>query len=159
MLVGIPLLAAAFSVHKPNPLPAPQPSLPASFDGASAVAVTSDLARLYPDRVPGSAGAAGARAWVREQLAPYGLQVVADRFRANLPGLGTRTLVNQQVVIPGRSPDEIVVMAHRDNDGRGPGANNNASGIAALVQLAQSYGSGVGGRAVDRKSTRLNSSH
>ena len=28
-------------------------------------------------------------------------------------------------------------MAHRDNDGRGPGANDNASGIAALVQLAQ----------------------
>ncbi|HUH20771.1 MAG TPA: M28 family peptidase [Gaiellaceae bacterium] len=153
LLVGIPLLAAAFSVHKPNPLPAPQPSLPASFDGTSAVALTSDLARLYPDRVPGTAGAVGARAWFREQLAPYGLRVVADRFRANLAGLGTRTLVNQQAVIPGRSPDEIVVMSHRDNDGRGPGANNNASGIAALVQLAQSYGSGVGGRAVGPQHT------
>src|SRR5919198_1538333 len=91
LLVGIPLLAAAFSVHKPNPLPAPQPSLPASFDGTSAAALTSELARLYPDRVPGTAGAVGARAWVREQLAPYGLKVAGDRFRADLPGLGTRT--------------------------------------------------------------------
>ena len=31
LLVGIPLLAAAFSIHKPNPLPSPQPALPASF--------------------------------------------------------------------------------------------------------------------------------
>jgi hypothetical protein len=153
MLVGIPLLAAAFSVHKPNPLPAPQPALPASFDGTEAVALASELARLYPDRVPGTAGAAGARGWVREQLAPYGLKVVPDRFRADLPGVGPRTLVNQQVVVPGKSADEIVVMAHRDDDGRGPGANNNASGIATLIQLARSYGSTVGARAVSPQHT------
>ena len=32
----------------------------------------------------------------------------------------------------GTLPDAIVVMAHRDNTGRGPGANDNASGTAAL---------------------------
>jgi len=37
LLVGIPLLVAAFSVHKPNPLPTPQPALPASFDTFDAV--------------------------------------------------------------------------------------------------------------------------
>ena len=153
LLVGIPLLAAAFSVHKPNPLPAPQPALPASFDGAEAVTQASELSRLYPDRVPGTAGAAGARGWVRDQLAPYGLHVAPDRFRADLPGIGPRTLVNQIVVVPGGSPDEIVVMAHRDDDGRGPGANNNASGIAALIQLARSYGSAVGARPVSPQHT------
>ena len=153
LLVGIPLLVAAFSVHKPNPLPAPQPALPASFDGTEAVALAAELARLYPDRVPGTAGAAGARDWVREQLAPYGLKVVPDRFRADLPGLGTRTLVNQLVVVPGKSADEIVVMSHRDDDGRGPGANNNASGIAALIQLARSYGSTVGAQSVGPQHT------
>jgi Peptidase family M28 len=153
LLVGIPLLAAAFSVHKPNPLPAPQPALPASFDGTEAVALTSELSRLYPDRMPGTAGAVGARAWVREKLAPYGLKVVPDRFRAELPGIGTRPLVNQLVIVPGSSPDEIVVMSHRDDDGRGPGANNNASGIAALIQLARSYGSAVGGRPVSPQHT------
>ncbi|HSB39429.1 MAG TPA: M28 family peptidase [Gaiellaceae bacterium] len=153
LLVGIPLLAAAFSVHKPNPLPAPQPALPASFDGTEAVTLASELSRLYPDRVPGTAGAAGARGWVRDQLSPYGLHVVPDRFQADLPGIGTRTLVNQIVIVPGGSPDEIVVMAHRDDDGRGPGANNNASGIAALIQLARSYGSAVGARAVSPQHT------
>ena len=153
LLVGIPLLLAAFSVHKPNPLPTPQPALPASFDGSEAKALASDLARLYPDRVPGTAGAVGARQWVREQFAPYGLKVGADAFRAKLPGIGERTLVNQIVVVPGHSPDEIVVMAHRDDDGQGPGANDNASGIAALVQLAQSYGSSAGARAVSPQHT------
>jgi len=153
LLVGIPLLLAAFSVHKPNPLPTPQPALPASFDGGEAKALASDLARLYPDRVPGTAGAVGARQWVREQLAPYGLKVSADAFRAELPGIGKRTLVNQIVVVPGHSPAEIVVMAHRDDDGQGPGANDNASGIAALVQLAQSYGSSAGAQAVSPQHT------
>ena len=153
LLVGIPLLAAAFSVHRPAPLPTPQPTLPASFDRFGAVELASELARLYPDRVPGTAGAAGAAEWVREQLSPYGLKVVSDRFRANVPGVGERTLENQLVTVPGRSPDEIVVMSHLDDDGSGPGANNNASGIAALIQLARSYGSSIGARAVSPQHT------
>jgi Peptidase family M28 len=153
LLVGIPLLAAAFSVHRPAPLPTPQPTLPASFDRFGAVELASELARLYPDRVPGTAGAAGAAEWVRQQLSPYGLKVVSDRFRANVPGVGERTLENQLVTVSGRSPDEIVVMSHRDDDGSGPGANNNASGIAALIQLARSYGSSIGARAVSPQHT------
>jgi Peptidase family M28 len=152
LLVGIPLLVAAFSVHKPAPLPAPQ-ALPASFDGPSAVALASELSRLYPDRAPGSAGAAGAAQWFRDQLTPYGLHVAPDRFRAELPGLGERTLVNQVVTVPGRSPDEIVLLANRDDSGTGPGANNNASGIAALIQLVRSYGTSSGVRPVSPQHT------
>ncbi|HEX3686422.1 MAG TPA: M28 family peptidase [Gaiellaceae bacterium] len=153
LLVGIPLLAAAFSVHKPGPLPPPTTVLPASFDGPSAITLASELSRLYPDRAPGSAGAVGAAQWVRDQLTPYGLHVDPDRFRADLPGLGERTLVNQVVTVPGRSPDEIVLLAHRDDDGSGPGANNNASGIAALILLARSYGRTPGARAISPQHT------
>jgi Peptidase family M28 len=153
LLVGIPLLAAAFSVHKAEPLPAPQHALPPTFDRFAALELATQLARLYPDRVPGSAGAVGAAAWLRDQLAPYGLRAVSERFRADVPGLGRKTLENQVVTVPGRSPDEIVVMAHRDDDGTGPGANDNASGIATLVQLARSYGSPVGTRAVSPQHT------
>jgi peptidase M28-like protein len=143
LLVGMPLLIAAFSVHKAAPLPAPQPALPASFDRSGALTLATDLSGTYPDRVPGTAGAAGAVEWVASQFAPYGLTVVDDRFRALVPGHGRQTLVNQLVTIPGQLPTEIVVMAHRDDEGSGPGANDNASGIATLIQLARSYGTPV----------------
>ncbi|HUK95419.1 MAG TPA: M28 family peptidase [Gaiellaceae bacterium] len=140
LLVGIPLLIAAFSVRKAEQLPMPQPVLPASFDRAGALALAQDLAETYPDRAPGTPGAAGAARWFSTQLAPYGLKAVSDRFRAELPGGARKTLVNQIVTVPGRLPTEIVVMAHRDDDGSGPGANDNASGIATLIELARSYG-------------------
>jgi len=143
LLVGIPLLIAAFSVRKVEALPAPQPSLPASFDRQGTLALADDLSRTYPDRIPGTAGAAGAADWVASQLAPYGLRVVDDRFRAELPGRGHATLVNQLVTVPGRLQSEIAVLAHRDDNGAGPGADDNASGIATLLQLARSYGTPV----------------
>ena len=143
LLVGMPLLIAAFSVHKATPLAAPQPALPPTFDRAGTVALATDLAGSYPDRVPGTAGAAGAADWFSAQLAPYGFKAEEDRFRELVAGHGRQTLVNQLVTIPGRLPTEIVVMAHRDDSGTGPGANDNASGVATLVQLARSYGTPV----------------
>src|SRR5947208_1756880 len=47
-------------------------------------------------------------------------------------------------VWPPFRPGPSVVMAHRDNDGTGPGANDNASGTAMLIQLARAYGSPPG---------------
>ena len=40
---------------------------------------------------------------------------------------------------PGAPATTIVVMAHRDDIGIGPGANDNASGTAALIELARAY--------------------
>jgi hypothetical protein len=143
LLVGMPLLVAAFSVQKATPLSAPQPVLPASFDRGGALTLATELSGTYPDRAPGTAGAAGAVQWFQDQLTPYGLRAVNDRFRVLVPGHGHQLLVNQLVTIPGRSPTEIVVMAHRDDDGSGPGADDNASGIATLIELARSYGTPV----------------
>src|SRR3954470_1195647 len=49
LLVGIPLLLAAFTVRKPEPLPVPQPSFPATFDRAGALTLARELAGNYPD--------------------------------------------------------------------------------------------------------------
>ena len=45
--------------------------------------------------------------------------------------------------------DAIVVMAHRDDSGLGAGANDNASGTAALIELARGYGRPPGRPAAD----------
>lgn len=146
LLVGLPLLLAAFSVARPQPLP--QPSLPAAFDRATALSLAQELARTHPDRRPGTSGDAAAARWLEGKLGLYGFRPVRDRFEARVPGRGAVGLENVSFVARGRSPDAIVVLAHRDNTGAGPGANDNASGTAALVELARFYALGPSGRGV-----------
>src|SRR5438477_3532378 len=134
LLVGLPLLVLAFSVARPTPLP--RAFLP-EFDGQTTKQLADQLATDYPNRFPGSLPAAD---WFREQLKPYGLPIRTERFSAVIPGRGRVQMQDVVAEAIGRSPGTIVVMAHRDNDGSGPGADDNASGTAMLVQLARAYG-------------------
>ena len=56
-----------------------------------------------------------------------------------MPGVGRVELKNLAAVVPGTLDETIVIVAHRDNNGRTAGANDNASGTAALVELARPY--------------------
>jgi Peptidase family M28 len=137
LLVGLPLLLLAFSVGRPSALQAP--NLPPAFDASVTASLATDLASRYPDRTPGTAGARGAVTWFRRELQPYGFDVRTDRFTATIGGRRT-TLVNLVAEKTGLTPrEEIVVMAHRDGTGADGGLNNNASGTAALIELARSY--------------------
>jgi len=147
LLVGIPLLIAAFSVGKPTALRPAVPTLPPAFDKARSVALARDLSQTFPDRSPGSPGAASARQWFADQMAKLGLRVRREPFMATIPGRSRIRLENLIVTIPGRSPQALAVLAHLDDVGTGPGANDNASGVAALVELARSYASSVSGNA------------
>ena len=138
-LVAVPLLIAAFTVVRPAPLA--KPELPPSFDGRAATRLADQLALGFPDRTPGSDEAVAAADWVAERLAEYNLAVERRHFTADIPDLGTVRLTNIVAgplrIAPERSPDTIVIMAHRDNTGLTPGANDNASGTAALIELAR----------------------
>jgi len=151
LLVGLPLLVAAFSVARPTPLP--RAFLP-EFDGQATKQLADDLVTLHADRFPGSVGPAQ---WFRDQLRPYGLPIRTERFSAVIPGHGRVQMQNLVAEAVGRSPRSIVVMAHRDNDGTGLGANDNASGTAMLVQLARAYGAppGFSGRTLRPNHTIL----
>ena len=138
LLLIVPLTLLAFSIGRPGPFPAS--ALPPSFDGASATALATDLSHDYPDRAPGTLGADGAAHWVEEKLGLYGLGSREDAWDETIPGLGRVRLRNLVTVIPGARPDAILFIAHRDNSGIGPGANDNASGTAALIELARGYG-------------------
>src|SRR2546430_5679984 len=116
LLVGLPLLVAAFSVARPTPLP--RAFLPA-FDGAATKKLADDLA-TRPYRQPGSAGAIGAASWFRDQLAPYGLPIHTERFSAVIPGPGKGELPNLVAQAGGRPPPPTAVMAPRGNDGPAP---------------------------------------
>ena len=81
----------------------------------------------------------GAAQWLVRQLKPFNLTTAVDSYEATIPGVGRRRLQNVAAVVSGQSSDTIVVMAHRDDSGEGPGANDNASGTAALIELARAY--------------------
>lgn len=133
----LPLLLALFTVDKPVALQSP--ILPPSFDGAGALDLAQELATDYPDRSPGGSGALAAAAWFRDKLRLYDLPTQTDAWRQAVPGLDRVRLQNVTTVIRGQSPEAIVVMAHRDDTGAGPGANDNATGTAALLELARTY--------------------
>src|SRR5579871_2185819 len=139
LIVALPVLLLAFTINKPPALA--KPVLPGSFDTGAAVALATDLSNSYPDRAPGTAGAIGAASWFRDQLPTqvYGLRTTTSTWKQAVPGLGKGPLTNIVTVAPGQSSGQvIVVMAHRDDLGTGPGANDNASGTAALIELARS---------------------
>lgn len=137
LAVALPLLIAAFTPVRPTALP--PPSLPPTFDGQTALRLAQDLATTYPDRSPGSPGSLGAARWLADQFHALGLTTETDAFSAVIPGRGRVQLRNLLAVVPGRSPEAIVVLAHRDSMGDNPGANDNASGTGALIELARGY--------------------
>ena len=137
LLPVLALVLAVATVARPGPLPAPV--LPPAFDGGTAATLTVELAGDNADRVPGSLGGASAARWFRDKLALYGLGVEEDRWREDVPGVGTVELRNLVSVVEGTLDETVVVVAHRDNNGRSAGANRNASGTAALIELARAY--------------------
>lgn len=143
LLVGLPLLVLAFSVARPAALT--PPNLPSAFDRNAAALLTRQLALQVPDRTPGSAGATAAASWFTTQLTPYGYDVQTERSTAVVPSRGRIPLVNLIAVQAGLSAKSIVVMAHRDDDGAGPGTSDNASGTAALIELARAYAPNASG--------------
>ncbi len=140
-LVAVPLLVAAFTVARPSPLPGPD--LPPSFDQATAARLALSFAARFPSRTPGTADAAAAAAWVQDRLDDYQLTVEQQAFEADIPGRGRVQLTNLVARPVGGPPaeDVILVIAHRDNVNLSPGADDNASGTAALIELARNLSS------------------
>src|SRR6185503_16929189 len=137
LVLIVPLALLLLTLGRSGPLPAP--ALPPAFDRETATTLAADLARETPNRVPGSLGAADAAAWFRTKLALYGIPVREDRWRQDVPGVGRVELRNLAAVVPGTVFLFLFFVAHRDNKGDTAGANDNASGTAALVELARAY--------------------
>jgi Zn-dependent M28 family amino/carboxypeptidase len=121
-----------------------QPETDSVFDGARAYADVETQVAFGP-RIPGSEGHAQVREWMREELESAGWQVEIQESEA----LGNPVL-NLVAKRNDESP-QIIVGAHydtrifADNDPDTanytqpvPGANDGASGVAVLLELARS---------------------
>lgn len=137
-LVAAPaVIALLFAVSTPGTLP--QAPLEPLFDGQAATELATALTTEYPSRVPGSAEAEGAALWYHETIGALGLATEDDEWEADLADLGDVTLRNVVTVVPGRSEETVVVIAHRDNAGVDQPGEDNAGGTAALIELARGF--------------------
>jgi hypothetical protein len=137
LVVVVPLLVLGLTTTRGGTLRVPE--LPPSFDGDAARQLAVELARLVPSRVPGTSTDVTAARWFTQTLAQYGIHTQEDVWRQHVPGLGRVQLRNVAAVVPGNADGSILVVAHRDTSGVGMGANDNATGTAALIQLARAY--------------------
>jgi hypothetical protein len=115
---------------------------PDAFDGARAYATLKELAALYPNRRPGSAGDEALAGYVARTLATAGtagggFQVSVHRFSARTID-GERTLTDVIATRPGSTGESaIAILAHRDAARSGSVAE--LSGTAALLELARVF--------------------
>jgi hypothetical protein len=137
LLVVPAVVALLFSVSAMGTLP--RPPLEPLFDRDTAVALSAELSSRFPSRVPGTPEAAEAALWFGQTVSSFGLEVEEDAWTEDVAELGSVELRNMVVVVPGRSDRVVVVVAHRDNAGAGPGLGDNASGTSALIELARGY--------------------
>lgn len=137
LLLGIPAAFLAYCVSMPG----------SSFAGPAAALTPGQkqlAARLRAD-VQQLAGTIG----VRHARRPQALEAAARHIRASLVAagyavseqafsVGTR-VANLEAVLKGRSrPDErVIIGAHYDTAALTPGADDNASGVAVLLELAR----------------------
>jgi Zn-dependent M28 family amino/carboxypeptidase len=79
---------------------------------------------------------AAAAAYIDAELATLGYRVESQRYRVSQPEADARNL---EIEIPGigGSGEIVVIGAHYDSVLGSPGANDNASGVAALIELAR----------------------
>jgi Peptidase family M28 len=137
LAVAVPLLAVLALVHwrlrGPEPLPA---SAPANvFSAARAHAVLSELVAENVPHPLGSAANARVRDRVVARFRELGYPVrVQRRFACNAAALcGTV----ENVIAGDLSRDAVVLTAHYDSVGAGPGASDDAAGVAAIVEIAR----------------------
>ncbi len=79
--------------------------------------------------------------FIEESFAEAGYQVSRQGYELSLHGLEGRECYNLEAEITGSErPDEIVILgAHYDSLEGTPGANDNASGVAAILALARAF--------------------
>jgi hypothetical protein len=137
VVVAPALLAFLFSISPTGRLP--PPPLEPLFDSSAAATLAAQLTTLYPSRIPGTLQDGDAARWYRETISAFGFATGEDVWQESLPDLGRVELRNLVTVVPGRSTGAIVVVAHRDNTGTDRPFGDNASGTAALIEIARGF--------------------
>src|SRR5579863_7966778 len=133
-------LAMAFALPAvAAPRRAPAPVADTAFNGGRAFEDLKHLVSFGP-RPAGSKPLSDSRKWIVSQLEQMGYKVEEDIFQGETP-VGSITMINLRVIIPGTSPKVLMVAGHYDTarfeDFNFVGANDGGSSAAFLLQMAR----------------------
>ena len=110
---------------------------PPSAAPVTAEGLRAHLLGLPPDRPIGSEAHRRTREWIVATLEGFGLSPRVEPF--DWDSVPDAKLANVEVRLPGASPEAplLVVGAHFDSVPGTPGADDNGSGVVALLELAR----------------------
>jgi hypothetical protein len=147
VLIALALIVFGFS-FRPQAGALGENLAPSAWSGPSAAAQTSALARLAPDRSPGSTGDLRLAAEVRRSFEADGGLGVSEITSSEQTTAGARAVPTVIANRTGLTPGAIVVVADRDMPGRA-----GLSGTVVLLELAQALDSDNVSRTVTLVST------
>ena len=131
MALALPLMASARRASAAPP--------DESFSGGRAFEDLKHLVSFGP-RPAGSKPLSDCRRWMVSQLEQMGYKVEEDIFPANTP-LGSISMINLRVIIPGASPKVVMLAGHYDTARfehiNFVGANDGGSSAAFLLEMAR----------------------
>ena len=153
-VLSMPVLLPACPKNDPPPRPRAKVStssrvpndvgpIPTGFNGERAMDHVRKQIDFGP-RPPDTPQLAKTRAYITGELKSYGLNVSLDEFTAGTPQ-GEKKMANIVAEIPGESKSLILITSHYDTkyykDMQFLGANDPASSVATLLEIARVLGS------------------
>ena len=126
---------AAAAAAKPVATILPLGTPSAKYGSEVARPLISDFTNIGP-RVAGSAGETQAAQYIATVFTALGYSPENQPFTAEA-GSKSITSANVIAVKKGNSAQEIIVGAHYDSTEAGPGSDDNASGVAVMLEVAK----------------------
>jgi hypothetical protein len=114
---------------------------PGLFSEANARAHVGMLAGTIGSRPVGTAANARAREYIIEQLRLFGYDVRVQETDARRPALGRTAHVSNIIAVRnGARPEALGIVSHYDSVPAGPGAGDDALGVAVSLEAARVLG-------------------
>lgn len=128
-----------------NPLSAAAQQL----ENTAAGTITAQEVESYLSGLTGGGSSANTRSWTNPDASKSAEDFLQKQFQdlgltscLHVFHQGGKELVNVVALLPGKSLDSVTVGAHYDSrpfDGAAPGAEDNGSGVAALLAIAKAF--------------------